>query len=657
VTARRTIHLLVTSAGNEFMVDLAQAFAAGLNGTSIDARVVVDRVPAGRDIPEIVVAPHEYFPLFLGARLSGDRLQEAIRNVFVLNVEQPGSIWFDAAFAFAASSRGILDISAEGAAEFRRRGYDAVAVPPGIGGRVADSVPSTNERRIDVTFLGHVSPRRERFFAAYADVFSRLNCRLIMVDLAKPRTDRTPGYQSSAARAALLRDSRILLNVHSSERTYFERHRALLALEYGAVLVSETSGDTAPLVDGQHFIAAPLDQLASACADLLANPAQLEAVRRAGLELARSDRTMDETTARLEEALERRLAAPRRRDFIRERRTSVRERLTHALARRAHGRRDWKVEAGPSATASPHISVVVTVYNYGRFLEECLRSVFTADPVPGGIEIVVVDDGSTDDSLTNARTLLKQAPVPMRLIAKETNTGLADARNVGLGVAEGEFVLTLDADNWIYPACLARLAEALTDPSRAAAYPTIRRYHGPSGEPLGLMSVAAWNVRDLVRRPYIDALAMFRRVDVLSVGGYSTELIDHGWFGWEDYDLWLKLAAEGHGCVHVPNVLASYRVHDASMLALTNEDPVGLVRYFRSKFRNLCAAHPDLDMYFGLPSDTRAVPAFDRGIDSGPSLQLRCLDLEREVLALRTSFSWRITAPVRALYRLMTGRP
>src|SRR5262245_40522680 len=108
---------------------------------------------------------------------------------------------------------------------------------------------------------------------------------------------------------------------------------------------------------------------------------------------------------------------------------------------------------------------------------------------------------------------------------------------------------------------------------------------------------------------------MFRRDVLLSVGGYSTELIDHGWFGWEDYDMWLKLAAGEHECRQVPRILASYRVHAGSMIELTNLSTEKLSIYLNKKFRHLGALYSDSEKLFGFPSPRPVVPAEADGTD------------------------------------------
>ena len=74
----------------------------------------------------------------------------------------------------------------------------------------------------------------------------------------------------------------------------------------------------------------------------------------------------------------------------------------------------------------------------------------------------------------------------------------------------------------------------------------------------------------LVEFPYIDAMAMFDRERLIKIGGYDDELYKLGWFGWEDYDLWLRIAAADLHVSFLPNVLCLYRHHDRAMSNTTN---------------------------------------------------------------------------------------
>jgi len=699
------VRLYVASAGNEFMAEIASMLADGFAQLAVPCEVAIDEVPTFQDdhILRLVVAPHEFFPLFLSPRLTPGAAEEAASRLFVLNVEQPGSQWFELAWQYARVCRGAFDINIEGARELTRRGIEAVHAPLGFARRLESphaATVATVERPIDILFLGHASRRREQFFARHADLFSALECRIVLADPARPRLEATPGYFSGASRGQLLGASKILLNVHSADREYFETHRALLALANGCLLVSESSRDTRPLVSGRHFVSGPLDALPELCARYLRDPQALSSVAEEGARFIRSDLDITKTCHTLLSGMEPASTTVRDRAHAergdQEAREAVKERLTASLERRGLGTPDWTVtsNAAYSSSAVPAVTVAITLHNYAEVIGRCLDSVLASESVPGGLEVVVVDDGSSDDSADVAEHAVKTAQLPALIVRKRTNTGLADARNVGLQLARGARVFVLDADNWIYPACLRRLHAALgpdvgntsgrlaaRDPNDSgsteidsgsaarpvAAYGLIRRFDDETGEAMGLLSAYEWNVEALVRGPYLDAMAMFDRRVLLDVGGYSTELLDHGWFGWEDYDLWLKLAERDHVCRLVPNIVGVYRVHARSMIQRTNRSTGALAAHFQQKFARLASRHPHLDHYFGFPAAAGGRTSHSRpgrvvsgsigphDVDGG--LAHRCQDLERELAAVYASGSWRVTSPLRFIFRLLTGRP
>lgn len=102
---------------------------------------------------------------------------------------------------------------------------------------------------------------------------------------------------------------------------------------------------------------------------------------------------------------------------------------------------------------TPLISVVIDTYNYDQFIEEAINSVVAQELPPGQIEILVVDDGSTDDT---AERLAKYAPRVQYL--RKANGGQASAFNFGLAHARGEIVAFLDADDYWLQGKLRRIA-------------------------------------------------------------------------------------------------------------------------------------------------------------------------------------------------------
>lgn len=264
----------------------------------------------------------------------------------------------------------------------------------------------------------------------------------------------------------------------------------------------------------------------------------------------------------------------------------------------------WKLEANEAGrnASAPAVSVLITLYNYSAFIRECLKSVRASktEGLPGGIEVIVVDDASTDDSVKIVEEYMVAHSLPVRLAKKAVNSGLADARNVGLMTARAPFVFILDADNKIRPDCLQAHYLALESSGHAMAYGFINRFEHATLETIGTMSACEWNVRELVARPCIDAMAMIRKETVLRLGGYSTEYGTLLPQGWEDYDLWLKLAQGGQTGKLIPRILSDYRVHPDAMVLATWPAQRELAAYFSRKFHLLVKQHDDLPNLFGV---------------------------------------------------------
>ena len=92
------------------------------------------------------------------------------------------------------------------------------------------------------------------------------------------------------------------------------------------------------------------------------------------------------------------------------------------------------------------ISVIVTNYNYGRYLGRCLRSLLNQSIDSSKYEVIVVDDASTDDS----REILKTFSTSIRIINLEKNSGLAFASNTGIKSAQGRYIVRVDADDYVH---------------------------------------------------------------------------------------------------------------------------------------------------------------------------------------------------------------
>lgn len=215
---------------------------------------------------------------------------------------------------------------------------------------------------------------------------------------------------------------------------------------------------------------------------------------------------------------------------------------------------------------SPLVSIVVANYNYAQFLGEALESALAQTHTQ--VEVIVADDGSTDDSLTVA------GRYPVRILAGE-HLGVGAARNRGAAAAKGAFLMFLDADDRLestyVEACLAALQEAPL--SVAYVYTALQSF----GLEDRLFPSQPFDPMALLRGNYIHASALIRMEVFRAAGGF-----DQTWtLGYEDYELWIRLLADGFHGVLVPEPLLHYRRHGPSRNSLSAED----VRELRWRLR------------------------------------------------------------------------
>jgi len=204
------------------------------------------------------------------------------------------------------------------------------------------------------------------------------------------------------------------------------------------------------------------------------------------------------------------------------------------------------------------VSVVVPCYNGGRFVAEAVQSVL--DQSHAAVEIIVVDDGSTD----NSPDILATFGNKIRVIRQE-NHGLSDARNVGIESSRGTYLAFLDADDYWDHTFVEKMVSALDNSSAAIAYCGWKNLglNGPRGEPFIPPDYEAEEkVESLLRYASLWPVhaAMLKRSILEEAGGFDTHLP-----ACEDYDLWLRLAVK-HRIVRIPEVLAYYRHHGEAQM-------------------------------------------------------------------------------------------
>lgn len=220
------------------------------------------------------------------------------------------------------------------------------------------------------------------------------------------------------------------------------------------------------------------------------------------------------------------------------------------------------------------VSIVVPCYDLGAYVEDAVAS--AARQTYADIEVIVVDDGSTDPA---TRDVLERMERRGTTIVRKENGGCPSAINAGIALARGEYVLPLSADDRIAPDYVRQAAEVLDRrPEVGIVYSRAEFFEGRSGEWI----LPDYSPQEMARGNVIFATAMFRRADWERVGGFNEQAV----LGLEDWDFWLKLISQGREVVRLDDVLFHYRIRGDSLTVELAQDMRRTARAQAVVFRN-----------------------------------------------------------------------
>jgi glycosyltransferase involved in cell wall biosynthesis len=223
--------------------------------------------------------------------------------------------------------------------------------------------------------------------------------------------------------------------------------------------------------------------------------------------------------------------------------------------------------------SAPLVSVVIPCFNSGSTIAQTIDSI--KDQTWLNVEIVVVDDGSDDAATQEVLNALKGVT-----LLKQKNKGLPAARNAGISIARGEYVMPLDADDWLEPKAIEKILCALHSNHRASfAYSYIKL----EGEAQGVLQKNYNFFEQLFLNQMPYCLLMPKKLWV-DVGGYDETMRR----GYEDWEFSIRLGASGKFGLVIPEALFHYRVSRHGMLLSKSSSLHGeLWGEIQSKHRDL----------------------------------------------------------------------
>jgi glycosyltransferase involved in cell wall biosynthesis len=263
------------------------------------------------------------------------------------------------------------------------------------------------------------------------------------------------------------------------------------------------------------------------------------------------------------------------------------------LARTLDANGPWSEASPETARARPLVSVIIPAYNASAFIAETLASA-RAQTWPN-LEIIVVDDGSTDD--TAAIVEAAAATDPRITLIRQANAGVAAARNRAITAAKGDYVAPLDADDLWHPENVEAQVEALERAGPAAVLAYAWHFRIDTGGVVLSYGPRSMFERQqavriaLIQRNFIGnaSACVIRRRSLLSAGGYDASLRARAAQGYEDLALYLALADQGD-FVSVQRFFVGYRRHPDCM----SSDMSQMLRSCELSLHAFHGRHPEL---------------------------------------------------------------
>ncbi len=201
------------------------------------------------------------------------------------------------------------------------------------------------------------------------------------------------------------------------------------------------------------------------------------------------------------------------------------------------------------------VSVIIPTYNRNEFVVEAIESLRAQ--TWKSLEVIVVDDGSTDDTLTALKGIPSLGDSRTLRILEQPNAGVSAARSRGTRAATGEFFVYLDSDDTLLPDAIAHSMAALRASGSDFCYGAIEKQDHRGQR---ISDGKQWHPKpitpeNMITNTWLVHAGCYRRSVIMRVGPWNETLV-----GYEDMEFLLRIKATSRG-VPIPRVLGIYRIH------------------------------------------------------------------------------------------------
>jgi len=218
-------------------------------------------------------------------------------------------------------------------------------------------------------------------------------------------------------------------------------------------------------------------------------------------------------------------------------------------------------------------SIIIPCYNYGKFLHEAISSALSQTFDRNQFEVIVINDGSDDNTVEIAKNY------PIKLISQERQ-GLSIARNRGIAISSGHYILPLDADDMIHKNFLEKTVPILDKKSSVGVVYTHRQHFGLVKT---IKYADEFNLERMKIKCSINYCSLFRKTIWEECNGYNSNMNP----SYEDWDFWLNIAKRGWKFELIREVLFYYRKHGHSLSDIAKENHSRLFEQIKKNHSDL----------------------------------------------------------------------
>lgn len=228
------------------------------------------------------------------------------------------------------------------------------------------------------------------------------------------------------------------------------------------------------------------------------------------------------------------------------------------------------------------LSVIIPCHNYGRFIEDALRSL--RSQTWQNFEIIIIDDGSTENETLQVLRRLRDDGVS---VLRQEDVGPAQARNVGVSQANGKHICCLDADDTVEPTYFEKCVSLLeSNPGVSFAYSLVRLFEDQQE----IWQTQPFNLRLLLEYNHVCVGAVFSKQSWEKSGGF-----DPAMRGYEDWDFWIRMGKAGFRGQLIPEPLYNHRRHRGSFGQRAEQKRAALMSRIRENHSDLLSDPKRID--------------------------------------------------------------